>query len=244
MRIIQITDLHINHNDDLVNNVDTRKNFVKVLDEATALNPDLMVFTGDLCYQRSNPKIYEWIKSKLTERNISNYYVIPGNHDNSIELAHSFDLDHCIHGEELYYIRYPNMLFLDTSPGYCSIGQWNWLEEMLKNISMENLFVFMHHPPFKAGVPHMDEKYAFSQSEIFRNIFSDYKGKIFVFCGHYHNEITMKIDNFDVFVSPSTYLQISPKTIDFTIDHTIPAYRIIDIDNQILKTSVKYVFDK
>ncbi|MEZ4907324.1 MAG: hypothetical protein R2771_06730 [Saprospiraceae bacterium] len=147
-------------------------------------------------------------------------------------------------GDEFYYFENPNFLFLDTALGYCSDKQWKWINDTITNIDSNRLYVFMHHPPFKAGVPHMDGKYAFQQSDKFFELFSNFTGDVFVFCGHYHNEITIKNKNINVFITPSTYLQISDKTVEFNIEHRIPGFREIEIDDIFLKTNVNYVFDK
>jgi len=62
MRIVQITDPHINTDFDLVQGVDTRKNFIKALHESLSYHPDMVVLTGDLAFQSGNREVYVWIK--------------------------------------------------------------------------------------------------------------------------------------------------------------------------------------
>lgn len=244
MKIIQITDIHINPKDELVNGVDTRKNFLKVLEEVSQIDYDFVVFSGDLSFQNANPDVYKWIMEQLKNYKIEKYRIIPGNHDESSVLAKSFGIGNYLHGTEMFYTEKPNYLFLDTALGYCSDDQWKWIDDTISNIDTDKMIVFMHHPPFKAGVPHMDGKYSFQQSEQFEYSFSKFKGDVFVLCGHYHNEIFLKRNNINIFITPSTYLQISNKTVEFNIEHRVPGYRVIEILNNEIKTSVKYVFDK
>lgn len=244
MRIIQITDPHINIENELVNGVDTKKNFLQVLHRAKEFAPDFFVFSGDLSFNSGNYNIYYWIREKLTQLNISEYHIIGGNHDDVNLLAEVFDNMKFLHNSELYYRSDNGIIFLDTVKGYCSAEQLIWLEETLKSISVPNPIIFMHHPPFKAGVPHMDGKYAFKQPQEFHDICKKIDKPITVFCGHYHNEISMLKDNVNVFITPSTYLQIGMKTEAFEIEHCIPGFRIIDIIDNTIKTNVIYVFDK
>jgi 3',5'-cyclic AMP phosphodiesterase CpdA len=243
MRIIQITDLHIYPEDKIINGVDTRRNFLKVLEKVAAIHHDMLVLTGDLSFVDGDSEVYKWIKEKLDNFKLKDYYVIGGNHDVAEKLAEVFDLTQFLKDNELYYFIEPNFIFLDTVKGYCSEKQLNWLETTITSIENEKPVIFMHHPPYKSGVPHMDNKYAFEQPGLFTEICNKNTNTTFVFCGHYHNEISLMKNNVNVFITPSTYLQIYMLKEDFEVDHRIPAFRIIDIDNKLIKTTVRYVYD-
>lgn len=241
MRIIQITDLHISPNDEFVNGVNSRKNFINVLEKIKSIKFDFLAITGDLCLSDGDESVYIWIKDQLKKHKISNYHVIGGNHDNADVLAKVFDQN--ITEDELYFIVEPNIIFLDTIKGYCSDNQLKWFENKVAQISESNPVIFMHHPPFKSGVPHMDNNYSFQQPEEFTRICNLNKQTAFVFCGHYHNEISVFKENINMYITPSTFVQMDMFEEGFKADHSIPAFRIIDIDNSQLKTTVRYVFD-
>jgi len=243
MRIIQITDLHIYPTDEIINGVDTRKNFLNTLKAIIKIPFDKLVITGDLCFIDGDIKVYEWIKDQLQYFKINNYNIIGGNHDGAKQLSEVFDLKEDVIEDELYYFVEPNLIFLDTIKGYCSDKQLSWLKDQIEQIEGNNPIIFMHHPPFKSGVPHMDSKYAFKQEDLFAEICNLNNNASFVFCGHYHNEISVVKSNINMFITPSTYVQISMFHQEFEADHNIPAFRIIDIDNNQIKTTVRYVFD-
>jgi len=243
VRIIQITDLHIHHVDEVVNGVNTKNNFINILKIVAKMDYDLLVITGDLSFFDGNKQVYIWIKQQLEKYNINNYHVIGGNHDNAAIMAKVFEKKQDLNGDELYYFIEPNFIFLDTIKGYCNSRQMDWFKAKMKEIEGIEPIVFMHHPPFKSGVPHMDSKYAFQQPEEFENICKLHSKKIFVFCGHYHNEISIVIDKINMFITPSAYVQIDMFNEEFEVYHTVPAFRIIDIDDSQLKTTVRYVFD-
>ena len=67
------------------------------------------------------------------------------------------------------------------------------------------------------------------------------KPKIQNFTGHYHTERTIEIGNVAVYITPSTFVQISDSTVEFTPDHYKPAYRMITFDGHMFKTWVRYL---
>ncbi|MBK7095095.1 MAG: metallophosphoesterase [Saprospiraceae bacterium] len=243
MRIIQITDLHINTSSEPVNGVDTRANFVRTLTEAEKLQADMLVLSGDLSFHSGDKEVYFWIKKQLDYKGIKNYKIIGGNHDDINVLAQVFDLTENVKDDELYFFIEPNFIFLDTARGYCSNRQLDWFKKEIVSIEGLNPVIFMHHPPFKAGVPHMDNNYAFQQPDIFKEICQMSNKLPYIFCGHYHNEISLINDGIKVFITPSTYLQIGMNSVEFEIDHIVPGFRVIDINNNKIKTTVRYVFD-
>ena len=243
MRIIQITDLHIYPKEEMINGVDTRQNFIKILKKISNIPHDMVIITGDLSFFDADIKVYQWIKKQFDVFNIKNYYVIGGNHDKAKMLAESFNFKKDLHNDELYYSIEPDYIFLDTIKGYCSKEQLKWFEKKILDIKDKNPMIFMHHPPFKSGVPHMDNKYAFEQTDEFIRICSLNPNPVYVFCGHYHNEISLIRDNINMFITPATYLQIYMFNDDFEVDHRIPTFRIIDIDKKQIKTTVRYVYD-
>lgn len=244
MRIIQITDLHINQDPGPVRGVDTKKNFFVTLAESMKYAPDLLVVTGDLAYQSGNNEVYTWIKEQLENCGVREYRIIGGNHDDISMMVEVFGLANHVHGDELFYDLSPGLIFMDTVKACCSENQWRWLREKIDHIRDLRPVIFMHHPPFKAGVPHMDNKYAFQQSREFIDACKNASHSPVVFCGHYHNEISMETNGIRVFITPSTYFQINASKEEFEVDHYIPAFRIIDLNGNSLKTTVRYVFDK
>ncbi len=243
MKIIQITDLHIYSTDEVINGVDTRANFLNTLKKIQELDYHFLVITGDLCFSDGDIEVYRWIKQKLSEFGIENYYVIGGNHDDVSAIAEVFSLENKLKEDELYYFVEPNFIFLDTVKGYCNENQLEWFGEKMKSIKNTNPIIFMHHPPFRADVYHMDGKYYFKQSSRFEDICKTNDNVSYVFCGHYHNEITLIKDNINMFITPSTYLQIYMYSESFKVDHRIPAFRIIDIEENKVRTTVRYLLE-
>lgn len=245
MQIIQITDQHVGQPGETPNGVDVREQFVRLCEVISTIAPDYVVVTGDLCAISGEAAIYRWMKDKLDGLNIP-YAVISGNHDDPALLAQSFRLEDDLHDGELYYRRKIGEewgLFLDTTPGMLSQKQLQWVREELMRPGPSRQLVFMHHPPILAGLPHMDNNYPLLKParEALQALFVECGKELFVFCGHYHNEITTHCSYGTIFITPSSYLQIAPYQKEFAIEHTMPGFRYIELQPQLIRSAVHYL---
>ena len=247
MRIIQLTDNHLTPRDEFLPGVDVRSNFLSSLNAIVQEGADLLVLTGDLCATDGDPAIYNWIRQQLDSKlNQMAYAVIAGNHDNSVLLGSSFEMDSRITGAELYWrqeIKGQSIYFLDTAVGSMSNVQKKWLKDSLQTDHQQQVIIFMHHPPVRSLVTYMDSNYLMTDGEVVISMMNELPEKRFVvFCGHYHVEKTICVDNVTIFITPSTYVQIDQKAPKFQVDHRSCAYRIIDIsDNGRTYTTVRYL---
>ncbi|MEY3367049.1 MAG: hypothetical protein RI973_204 [Bacteroidota bacterium] len=228
MKIAQITDLHVSVDNANSFGVDVRKNFLDILQAARESSPDLMVLTGDLCFDQADAAVYSWIKSCLDNTGVP-YAVIGGNHDESSALARVFQTEHLLRAGELYFhlrIREHELFFLETSRGFVSPQQLKWLEQELSGLDRE-VVVFMHHPPLIGGVRYMDLHYPLQNMGDIQALFHDFPHAVSVFCGHYHTEKTLHCRNLAVHITPSTYFQIDWRQEKFRVDHLRIAFREI-----------------
>lgn len=237
MRILQITDIHINKLFELTNQVNVIENFSAILESGMEYRPDLVVLTGDLGHNDLQINVYQWIKEQLQSRGVP-YRVIGGNHDDASMMADVFG---DVQGTKLYFTyRVENFkfLFLDTIDGKVDDEQLEWLKEEIKE---DITAIFMHYPPFLSGIPHMDTKYAMQQRTYFLDVLLGVNQRFRIFTGHYHTERVIEYENVSVYITPSTFVQISDKTLEFTPDHYKPAYRMLDWDDGTFKTWVRYL---
>ena len=241
MRIIQITDLHIGLAGEDTFGVDVRANFLKILEEAKKLNPAQLIISGDFCYRDPKEEIYEWIRPHL-DRSGMNYTFISGNHDEPLMLAKAFGREQQLVGEEYYYLdqweEWP-VLFLDTTTGYLSEQQLQWLKKQFEELSGP-IIVFMHHPPMASGVPYMDAKHGLKNREEVMFLFNQYSGDINVFCGHYHVEKVLKSRNILLHITPSCFFQLNQYQQEFELDHHRIGMRVITLESDRLMSTVHY----
>lgn len=242
MKIIQITDLHIGRADELPFGVDVRANFHKILAAVQSVPHDLLMITGDLCYEDGERDIYNWIKALLQESQL-NYLLIPGNHDDTDLMVEVFELQSQLkEEEELFYTssgQQPAFALLNSGPGKVTDTCLTLLKGFLDQHSSA-VCLFMHHPPLPMGVPYMDERHAMRECEPLLEILTAHPYPISIFTGHYHVEKSLRWQNIDVHVTPSCFFQIDWQQKDFAIDHHRIAYRHLSWNGKTLEHAVVY----
>lgn len=245
MKIAQITDLHIGFDGQDTFNVDVRDNFLLILGEVVFEEPDLIVITGDLCFDQGDKSIYLWIKERLDNTEIP-YHVIPGNHDDAEMMMEVFEIDYSHSEDELYFAKKlskTTALFLDNSKASHSDNQKKWLKRQLHQAD-KNLVVFSHYPPAKCNVAFMDNKHPMKDMKDIQELFHKYKKNIYLFCGHYHAEKMIHLDNLHISITPSTYIQINPNKEEFEVDSYQIGYRLIELSKSKCMSRVKYIEGK
>lgn len=245
MKIAQITDLHIGLEGQDTYNVDVRDNFLQILGEVVFAQPDLIIVTGDLCFDIGLKEIYNWIKNKLDNTDIP-YLVLPGNHDDIQLMMEIFEIDYSHAEDEIYFAKKLNKttaLFLDNSKASHSDNQKKWIKRQLHQAD-KNVIVFTHYPPAKCKVTFMDKNYALEDRKEMQKLFHNYEKNIYLFCGHYHTEKTLHLDNLHISITPSTYIQINPAVDEFKVDSYKIGYRLIELSKNHCMSAVKYINGK
>ena len=243
MIFIFITDLHTGQEGELAHNIDLRQNFADTLTAITKQPYDYLVIGGDLCLFEGNAQIYQWQKEQL-DRLAKPYFIIPGNHDDTIILSEMFSHLPLVGEAEIYYevlIDGQTFLFLDTARGVTSDLQKSWLQERLANCQAERLTIFMHHPPVLMGVPHMDQRHALKDRDEIIEILNQTKTHKDIFCGHYHVQKSVFMDRISIHITPSLFFQIDQLKEEFGVDHLNIAYNVIEIRSDRMTTSIHYL---
>ncbi|QIP16630.1 metallophosphoesterase [Spirosoma aureum] len=243
MRIAFITDIHIDTADKRPQGIDVRQNFLNALAFLTELQPSCLVLGGDICNTIGDRAIYEWVKQTLDTLPFP-YYVIPGNHDDSVLLAEVFGRTNNLHNDELFYalpLEGRPTLFLDTSKGEFSPKQWAWLREYMAALRNNNVLIFMHHPPLPADVTYMDTHYPFRQSADFLELAKSSSCHITVVCGHYHVEKVVQRGNLMMLLTPSTFFQMKHDPTNMVIDNHCVGIREINLTTHGTNSTVHYL---
>jgi Icc protein len=195
VRIAQISDLHIKPPGELAyGKVDTAQALERCV---AALNefdpaPDFVVISGDLADTPSADE-YQYLKRLLAPLKLP-FAGIPGNHD-SRELmraalpsaSYAFPagaLNQRIEVDGL------DLLLLDSSVNGKPHGQLDaptlqWLKDTLAAAPDRPALLFLHHPPFKAGIWHMDRQNLHNASEL-APIISRHPRVQLIATGHIH----------------------------------------------------------
>ena len=168
IRIAQISDLHIKPPGALAyGRVDTAKALERCVAALNAFEPapDFVVISGDLA-DTPNAEEYDFLKRLLAPLKLP-FAAIPGNHDsrelmravfpNAVYAFPSGALNQKIEIGEL------DLLLLDSSvPGHphgeLEASTLQWLDATLAASVARPALLFLHHPPFIAGIWHMDRQ--------------------------------------------------------------------------------------
>jgi 3',5'-cyclic AMP phosphodiesterase CpdA len=179
--------------------------------------PDLWLATGDLVEEGSAEE-YQRLRDILApiDRPI---YVIPGNHDEREAMRAAFGDGGYLPPENGAFLQYTledyplRLIALDTllpgkSRGELCDERLAWLEARLAEAPERPTLIFMHHPPFRTGLWHMD-KQRVTTADRLGEVVSRHKQIIQIVCGHLHRPIQHLWHGVLVSVCPSTAHQIA-----------------------------------
>jgi 3',5'-cyclic AMP phosphodiesterase CpdA len=174
--IAQISDLHIKAPGQLAyGKVDTAAALQRCVAQLNALQPrpDLVVISGDLA-DTPTPAEYDHLRRLLAPLEIP-FIGIPGNHDARAMMRAAFpeqayaspdgalNQSHSVGGLDL--------VLLDSSVhgkphGELESATLHWLDDTLAASSDRPALVFLHHPPFRTGIEHMDVQNLFNAADL------------------------------------------------------------------------------
>ncbi|OED40786.1 phosphodiesterase [Chromatiales bacterium (ex Bugula neritina AB1)] len=213
MLIAQITDSHIKAKGKLAyQKVDTEKNLRRCVDHVRKLEPlpDIVLFTGDLT-DFGRPEEYALFRQLLAPLEMP-VYVIPGNHDTREGLRQAFT-DHHYLPDQGTYINYTvehyplRLIGLDTTvpgrpEGNLCAERLSWLDRQLQLEPDKPTVLFMHHPPIKTGIEHMDVQNC-GNGEALGDLLSKHRQVFQILCGHVHRPIHQQWRGVTVTIAPS-----------------------------------------
>jgi len=250
MKIIQITDLHLNELANQAKNPDpyappinTDKSFQSVKNAILQKenSVDIILITGDIA-QDPTEKAYRRISPMLQELETDSY-CLAGNHDNPEKLE-----KHC-NTKNLHTIDHLDkddwrIIFLNTSKighvgGYLSNKQLDKLKVQLK--TKLHVLIAMHHPPIAIHSKWMD-KLGMQKPDEFLQIINTHSQVKCIIFGHIHQEFDEIHNNIRFLGSPSTCTQFVSKEDKAIISDLPPAYRTITLEaNGSINSTTHYI---
>jgi len=197
-RIAQISDLHIKPQGTLAyGRVDTAKALERCVAalNAFAPAPDFVVISGDLA-DTPNAEEYEHLKRLLAPLKWP-FAGIPGNHDNRELMRAAFpNPSYSLASGALnrkIAVGALDLLLLDSSVpgkphGFLEASTLQWLDAALASSVDRPALLFLHHPPFIAGIWHMDHQNLRNPDEL-AAIIGRHRRVQIVATGHVHRAI-------------------------------------------------------
>ena len=213
MLIAQITDTHVKTEGKLAyRQVDTAANLARCVEHLLQLEPkpDVVLITGDLT-DFGEPDEYRLLRRLIAPLQCP-VHVIPGNHDDRENLRRAFS-DHAYlpsDGEFLHYAveDFPvRLIGLDTTipgapGGTLCARRLQWLDRTLAQAPEHPTALFMHHPPFRTGIDHMDVQNC-DAGEALGALIESHPQVIRVMCGHVHRPIQLLWHGVTASIAPS-----------------------------------------
>ena len=192
--IAQISDLHIKAPGTLAyGRVDTARALercVATLNQFTP-KPDLVVISGDLV-DTPRAEEYAHLKRLLAPLNIA-FAGIPGNHDQRDMMRATLPQNYAFPSGPLNQhleIGGLDLVLLDSSVSGKPHGELDaptlrWLEATLASAPDRPALLFLHHPPFQAGIRHMDRQNLQNANEL-ANVVKRHPRVQLIATGHVH----------------------------------------------------------
>ena len=233
--LAQVSDLHLDDTFSGYHGVDTRGNFMSILDAIEERGISNLVLTGDL----GQPGSQRWLLDAIASHNMNPLFLL-GNHDRLGDFKNVDSVSDHVKPDGLYYSLMFGSLtcfFLDSSTGSINHKQRSWLEEELMKATGD-VAIFVHHPVLDCGHTAMDRLYPLKNRTQIQEVLELTGRDISVFCGHYHTTHEQKAGKISQYVTPSTALQLKQFSDKIEMESTQIGYRTIEFSTDKIWTEV------
>jgi Icc protein len=244
--ILQITDLHImSIPGEKFYGVDTEWTFRAVLEQAFDENKtiDLILLTGDLVQQPERSSYQRILKTLKTYQ--TPCLCLPGNHDDDKLMQQILNTGD-IRCEPQVFLENWQILCLNSRipgepGGHLASRELSFLEDCLRKNHEHPTLIAVHHHCLKIDSNWMDTM-IIDNSQDFLSLAAKYSQVKAITFGHIHQAVDCRFESIRILSAPSTCIQFTPASREFSIDDTAPGYRLIDLyaDGRIA-TTVSYL---
>jgi 3',5'-cyclic-AMP phosphodiesterase len=231
--VAQITDTHLFAELDRTwKGLSTARTLQAVLERLQQIQPqpDLLLLTGDLS-QDETPESYELLASLISPLKIPAYW-IPGNHDNLPIMQPILDKPP-ISPEKSFQLGNWQFLLLSSVAEGCDGGKLSpetldWLDSQLQQTGDRPVMIALHHHPLPIDCEIMDGMMLHNADEFFA-IIDRYPQIKIVICGHIHQEFHQQRGEVSYLGTPSTCIQLLPKSHPIIVDEIPPGFRLLEL---------------
>lgn len=224
MLIAQISDLHISAVNKKTYGVAPMSEYLQhCISHINQLNPkpDLVLVTGDIT-SAGKAEEFEQAVSLLSQL-IAPYYVIPGNHDNKLNLINAFKDVPCMSAHiaseaSKEFINYVindydvRLIAIDSTSinepgGEICETRATWLQECLALEPEKPTVIFMHHPPLQLSIPESNLD-GFIGANRLGDIVEQNPNIERILCGHVHRSTFSRWRGTIVSTAPSIGMEL------------------------------------
>ena len=252
-KIIQITDPHLSRPGQNLWSLNPFERLETAFKDISTFHSDAKacIISGDLT-DSASPEALRWLKDSLAGFPIPTHLMI-GNHD---VRSVFFDVFQTYPKDENGFLQYAfevagdRFLCLDTKKDEpVSAGQYcgkrmSWLENELSK-THQDVYIFMHHPPFEVGVPYMD-RIKLDEAEAFGRLVSNYKNVRHIFFGHVHRPVFLSWQGITCSACPGINHQIPlvAEAVSTKCSVEPPMYAVIEIGHGNIRVNLDAFLDR
>ena len=231
--VAQITDTHLFAEVDRTwKGLSTAHTLQKVLDRLQQIQPppDLLLLTGDLS-QDETPESYQRLVSLIAPLGIPAHW-IPGNHDNIPVMAEILNQSP-ISPEKSWMLGNWQFILLSSVEAGCDGGRLSpeslqWLDSQLQQTGDRPVMIALHHHALPIDCEIMDGMMLHNANEFLAIVDRHPQIKI-VLCGHIHQEFHQQRGSVTYLGTPSTCIQLLPKSHPIILDEIPPGFRLLNL---------------
>ena len=229
--IVQLTDCHLPAGrKQKFRGISPHENLNRLIDRVKAMNPDLLLATGDLSEDGSRAS-YLALRNYLKPLGIP-VLALPGNHDDPGLLAEVFPgspVDTIVVSEHgPWQVVRLNSCLPGRPEGRLSEKTLTDLERFLGNNQQRPLLIALHHQPVSIGSPWID-KYRLQNPEHFLQLIDQQANVKAVVWGHVHQVFEASRNGIAMLGSPSSAINGLTAAQKFTPDARGPAFRWLEL---------------
>ncbi len=180
-----------------------------------SLRPDVVIVSGD-CVDGGTAAEYEHFRERMRPLPMP-WYVVPGNHDDRAAMRAAFGAQGRAAMDD--FVQYVvesgpvRIVALDTHvPGAMSgrlcDARLGWLDARLREEPGKPTLVFMHHPPFRTGIPALDDL-GLEDLDAFADVIARHPQVECVTSGHFHRSAQRRLHRAIAMICPSVAMQIA-----------------------------------
>jgi 3',5'-cyclic-AMP phosphodiesterase len=235
VRLVQVTDSHVfSDPDGKLLGLNTRDSFEAVCERVLReeWRPDCILATGDLS-QDATAESYQYLADYFQSMAIDTFW-LAGNHDKSDTMA-MYLTNNKVFAANQILIGEWQIIMLDSSVrgkvhGNLSSEQLSFLEKCLQQHPNKHALVSLHHQPIDIGSNWLDQ-IGLKNNQAFNQLIDQYKQVKCVLWGHVHQEFEQVINDVLYISTPSSCVQFTPQSQDFSAGTEAPGYRYINLYN-------------
>jgi len=237
MKIVHLSDIHLENEGKIIWDTDTKSNFDKSINMIKTLkNLDAIIISGDLSNDGSIWS-YRYIDQQLSDIGIPTY-CCPGNHDNLSTFFGGYE-PQFYKTMELVEVGDWSFILLNSAIIGMSRGYFN--VEKLKGLlerSHGNIAIVLHHPPIEQE-GWLNRKLLENRDE-FNDIILHTENVRLVLYGHTHYHTDSMVNGVVYSSAPSTGFAFQPNLPKFKIAHGSEGFNIIELrKDNILITNIR-----